>query len=74
MVSMSGRSHLDWQEDCIIEAPVGQRSGRQYETDGGVRIAGGPVRMGDMVVVADSNRFSTSEGSTLPPPYASQYT
>ena len=74
MVSMSGGSHLDRQEYCIVEAPVVQRSGRRYEMDGGVRIAGGPVRMGDTVAVADSNRFSTSEGSTLPPPYASQYT
>ena len=72
MVSMSGGDQLDLQEDCIIEAPVAQSGGRRYETDGGVRIAGG--RVGYTVAVRDSNRFSTSEGSTLPPPYASQYT
>ena len=60
------------KEDSAVEVPVSsghrveQRRGPRHEADGGVGIAGG--RVGE-VIAADSDQFSTSEGSTLPLAY-----
>ena len=76
IVPTSRRGHLDLREDSAVEAPassvnrVEQRRGARHETDGGVRIAGG--RVGEAVGL-DTDQFSTSKSSTLPPPYSSHF-
>ena len=64
-------------EDSPVEASVPsgrgveQRRAPRYETDGGVRVAGG--RAGEVVAVEDDRYTLRSEGSTLPPPYSSHF-
>ena len=65
-------------EDSLVEAAVPSSHGVEqsraprYETDGGVRVAGG--RVGEAAAPVDSDRYTLrSEGSTLPPPYSSHF-
>ena len=68
--------HMHRLEDSLVEAAipssygVEQSSVPRYEADGGVRMVGG--RVGEVVAV-NSDQLSTSEGSTLPPPYSSHF-
>lgn len=60
-------------EDSISSGQAIQnRRVRHHETDGGVRLAGGrveePLQDSD-----DFDQLSTSDGSTLPPPYSSDF-
>ena len=65
------------EDSPVVEASVPsghgveQRRLRRYETDGGVRMAGG--RAGEVVAVEDDRYTLRSEGSTLPPPYSSHF-
>lgn len=56
------------EEGVSSERGVENNRGLRYETDGGVRLAGG--RVGE---VATEECDSMSEGSTLPPPYSSDF-
>ena len=49
---------------------IEHRRAPRHETDGGVRLAGG--RVGEDLV-DDFDQRSTSDGSTLPPPYSSHF-
>ena len=72
IIPTSGGGYVYRKEDSAVEVPVSsgyrveQRRGPRHEADRGVRIAGG--RVGE-VIAADSDQFSTSEGSTLPLAY-----
>ncbi len=68
--------------DAVVGIPMSSGSGSlsshhrgsRHETDGGVRLAGG--RAGEVPPVADdsdSDQHSTSDGSSLPPPYSPHF-
>ena len=60
--------HIATGHPMSFNQGAGHRRGPRYETDGGVRLAGG--RMGE-TIAEDFDQYSVSEGSTLPPPYSS---
>lgn len=59
----------NFAEAPLNNEPEGARV-RRYETDGGVRLAGGRHGEGN---TNNSDQDSMSEESTLPPPYQSYY-
>lgn len=75
-----GGGRANNQMDIASENPVSTRDksrrirGARYDTDGGVRLAGGRLEEAMVDELADQrSNASHSDGSTLPPPYSSHF-